>query len=143
MFQKFLAIYEVKMVEWFGYNTVVHGEEVVLVLGGIFIGVLIMAFISAGFIRDLYEVENFGESAFRMIRVTDKGQTKYVVSFRTYWEAFQQLLLLAFSPIFTVKNYTKRDERRTKRFLIVMFVAGVIVLAFTILSICTVFHSIF
>lgn len=33
-------------------------------------------------------------------------------------EAFQQTLLLTFSLFFTVKNYTKRDERRTKIFLI-------------------------
>lgn len=141
MFTKFLEWYEETMVEIFPYNFLVHFEEVILILAGIFIGILIMAAFGANFLRDLYSVDNHGIHAFRMIRVKEGRKTLYKVSFRSFSEAFQQLLLLGFSPIFTFKNYTKRDEKRTKRFIISMFIVGILMIGFAVLSICTVFRS--
>lgn len=49
MFTKFLEWYEETMVEIFPYNFLVHFEEVILILAGIFIGILIMAAFGANF----------------------------------------------------------------------------------------------
>ncbi|MEG1927732.1 MAG: hypothetical protein RR090_03795 [Niameybacter sp.] len=141
MFNRFLEWYETTMVQIFPYNFLVHFEEVALILAGIFIGILIMAAFGANFIRDLYSVDNHGIHAFRMVRVKEGKKTLYKVSFKSFSEAFQQLLLLGFSPIFTFKSYTERDEKRTKRFIVWMFILGVCMVAFAILSICTVFQS--
>ena len=53
-----------------------------------------------------------------------------------------QVLLLGFSPIFTYKQFTKRDERRIKRFLIVLGVIMFFTIVLAILSICTVFQPV-
>ena len=138
MFKYILLKYEAIVYKLFGYEALVRSEDGIILVGGIFIGILIMAVISGFFIFRLYKVEDAGRSKVKMIRV-DKGyKSKFIVSFNTVFEAIQQVLLLSFSPFFTIKRFTERDEKRTKRFLIIMFTVAIFVLCLTITSIVTV-----
>lgn len=126
------------MYRLFGYDVLVRSEDGVILVGSIFIGMMIMAVVSGFFIFRLYKVEDAGRSKVKMIRV-DKGyKSKFVVSFNTIFEAIQQVLLLSFSPFCKIKQFTERDEKRTKRFLIIMFVIAIFILCLTITSIITV-----
>lgn len=142
MFNTFLANYQNILVNFFGYEFAVHLEEVILVLAGIFIGIFIMALLAGNFILKLYSIEDFGESKIKMIRIDHGSKSKYIIYFKTFSEAVEQVLLLSFSPFFTIKRFTKRDELRTRRFLIFMFILAFITICFAFLSICTVFKSI-
>lgn len=139
MFQKLLNWYEVSLVKLFGYKNAVRVEELAYGLGMIFIGMMIMAFISAFFILRLHSLEDFGESQVKILRVDNGEKSTQIISIRrNIKEAFEKLLLLSFSPFFTIKRFTSRDERRTKRFLRIMFVIMVIVILFAIVSSWTV-----
>lgn len=98
-----------------------------------------MAFVSAFFILRLHSLEDFGESQVKILRVDNGKKSTQIISIRrNIKEAFEKLLLLSFSPFFTIKRFTSRDERRTKRFLRIMFVIMVIVILFAIVSSWTV-----
>lgn len=139
MFQTLLNWYEVSLVKLFGYKNAVRVEELAYGLGMIFIGMMIMAFISAFFILRLHSLEDFGESQVKILRVDNGEKSTQIISIRrNIKEAFEKLLLLSFSPFFTIKRFTSRDERRTKRFLRIMLVIMVIVILFAIVSSWTV-----
>lgn len=141
-FKQFLLRYEYTVVHIFGYEVAIHLEEFILIFMGIFIGIVIEALINGNFIHKLYGVEDFGKSKVQMVRINKDGKTRYIIGFKTLAEAFMQVLLLGFSPLFTYKQFTKRDERRTKRFLIVLGVIMLLTIFLAILSICTVFQPI-
>lgn len=141
-FNEFLSKYEYFVVKIFGYEVAIHLEEFILIFMGIFIGIVIEALISGNFIRKLHDIEDFGKSKVQMVRINKDGKTKYIIGFKTLAEAFLQVLLLGFSPIFTYKQFTKRDERRTKRFLIILGVIMLLAIVLAILSISTVFQPI-
>lgn len=139
MFQKLLDLYEVSLVKLFGYKNAVRVEELAYGLGMIFIGMMIMAFISAFFILRLHSLKDFGESQVKILRIDNGKKSTQIISIRrNIKEAFEKLLLLSFSPFFTIKRFTSRDERRTKRFLRIMLVIMVIVILFAIVSSWTV-----
>ena len=141
-FNEFLLRYEYIVVKLFGYELAIHLEEFILILMGIFIGIVIEALINGNFIRKLYRVEDFGKSRLQMVRINKDGKTRYIIGFKTLAEAFMQVLLLGFSPLFTYKRFTERDEKRTKRFLIVLGIIMLITIFLAILSISTVFQPV-
>ncbi|MEG0152043.1 MAG: hypothetical protein RR324_03230 [Cellulosilyticaceae bacterium] len=142
MFKNFLAYYEKVALSLFEYKFIIHFEEIILVFAGIFIGIFIMSLLSANFIRKLHSIEDFGESKLKMIRIDDGTHSKYIICFKNFSEAVEQVLLLSFSPFFTTKRFTMRDAKRTKRFLLLMAFLSIITIIFAILSICTVFQPI-
>lgn len=141
-FREFLLRYEYLVVKIFGYEVAIHLEEFILILMGVFIGIVIEALISGNFIRNLYKVEDFGKSKLQMVRINKDGKSKYIIGFKTLGEAFIEVLLLGFSPLFTYKQFTERDERRTKRFLIVLGIIMLLTIFLAILLISTVFEPI-
>lgn len=140
--KEFLLKYQYIVVRVLGYEVAIHFEEFILILMGIFMGIVIEALITGNFIRKLYKVEDFGKSKIQMIRITDGGKSKYIIGFKTLSETFRQVLLLGFSPLFTFKRFTQRDERRTKIFLVILTIIMIVTICFAILSICTVFKPI-
>lgn len=138
MFKYILYQFEALMYRLFGYEVLVRSEDGVILVGGIFIGMMIMSVIAGFFIFRLYKVEDAGRSKIKMIRIDKESKSKFIVSFNTIFEAIQQVLLLSFSPFFTIKQFTERDEKRTKRFLIIMSIIAIFVLCLTITSIVTV-----
>lgn len=141
MFQKFIECYEQLLLNLFGFKIVVHLEEFILLLAGIFIGKFIMAIIASNFIYRMEKLERLNDTKFRILRVTKNGKTVYQCNFKTFSEAFHQLCIWFYSPFFTRKKYTLRDEKRTKFFVILMWVIAIIMIVFAILSVCTEFKS--
>ena len=74
-----------------------------------------------------------------MTRITVRGKNWYTVKFTSFLEAFQQVILLAFSPPFTIGRFTKRDRKRTIIFVTVIGILMFILLCFAILAIVSVF----
>lgn len=131
--------YEWFAVHVFGYTGAVHFEEVVLLLTGAFIGAVIASMFVANFVRKIYQIEDFGNKQISMTRITVKGKNWYTVKFTSFLEAFQQVILLAFSPPFTIGRFTKRDRKRTIIFVTVVAIVMVVFMFFAILAIVSVF----
>lgn len=138
----FLHWYEIWIVETLGYNIAVHFEDTSLVLAGVCIGIFIMGLLSGNFIRKLYTLEDAGRSKVNLIRVTKDGKSRFYVSYKSFAEAVEQVFLLAFSPFFTIKQFTRRDEKRTRRFLILISIVAIFLIAIAIMCIVTVFKPI-
>ncbi len=131
--------YEWFAVHVFGYTGAVHFEEVVLLLTGAFIGAAIASMFVANFVRKIYQIEDFGNKQISMTRITVKGKNWYTVKFTSFLEAFQQVILLAFSPPSTIGRFTKRDRKRTIIFVTCIAIVMVIFMFFAILAIVSVF----
>lgn len=134
MLKDLLLQYEHVTVKLFGYNFMIHFEELILVLAGICLGGIIVSFFAGHFIKDLYHIDDCGKSKLQMVRVTKESNSKYIINVRNFAEGVEEFLLLSFSPLFTVKQFTKRDEKRTKRFLIVMSIITIVLLIFAIIE---------
>lgn len=93
----------------------------------------------ANFVRKIYQIEDFGNKQISMTRITVKGKNWYTVKFTSFLEAFQQVILLAFSPPFTIGRFTKRDKKRTIIFVTVVGIGVFILVCFAILAIVSVF----
>lgn len=131
--------YEWAAVEIFGYTGAVHFEEVVLVLTGAFIGGIIASMFVANFVRKIYKIDDLGNKQISMTRITVKGKNWYTVKFTSFLEAFQQVILLAFSPPFTIGRFTKRDRKRTIIFVTAIGIVMFMLMIFAILAIMSVF----
>lgn len=64
----------------FGYDALVRSEDGIILVGGIFIGMMIMSVIAGFFIFRLYKVEDAGRSKIKMIRVDKGSKSKFIVS---------------------------------------------------------------
>lgn len=142
LFQRFLVNYDYWMVNTFGYELAVKIEDVVYGLSMIFIGMLIMALFTGIFIRHLHSLTDFGDSQVKLLRVDNGKKSTQMIQIRNLKEAFEQVILLSFSPLFTFKRITKRDERRTRRFVRCMFIVGIIVILWGLFTTFTVLRPI-
>ena len=126
--------------EKLGYNAVIHFEDIILFLSGIFIGMLIMVFLSGKVVFRLQKVKNLGGNKIKLIQFKkDNGEKTYIADPKNVGESMETLLLVIFRPAFTYKEYTLRDERRTKIFIITMTIIGIVLLILAFFSIVTVF----
>lgn len=107
-FYNFLDAYDYWMVSTFGYDLAVKIEDVFYGLSMIFIGMLIMAFFTGVFIRRLHSLKDFGESKVQLLRIDNGKKSTQMIKIRTLQEAFHQVILLSFSPLFTFKRFTER-----------------------------------
>lgn len=139
MYRRFMSAYEQLLLDIFGFKVIVHLEEVILLIAGIFIGLFLMCLVASNFIFRLEKLERLGQSKIRILRVTKNGKATYQCNFTSLSETFQQLFIMLFSPLFTKKKYTLRDEKRTKRFVRIIYIAAILFFIFAILSICTEF----
>lgn len=137
MFTNFLHEYEELLINTFGFGLAVHVEEAILLLAGIFIGEFLMGLVASNFIFKLQKLERLNGSKFRVVRITEKGKTVYKCHFSNLYETFYELFCLFFSVFFTKKNYSIKDERRTKLFVVCMYIIASIAVLFAIISICT------
>ena len=97
------------------------------------LGMLLMAFISSFFILSLHSVEDFGKSQLKFVQYDAKrNKSRITVSIPNIWAAYEALLFLSFSPLCTIKSFTGRDARRTKRFVFWVQVIVAIIIIFTI-----------
>lgn len=119
----------------FGYAFVVHFEDCITFSAGIFIGMLIMAFLSGRVVFKLQKVKNLGSNKVKLIKFKHEGFKHYIADPHSIGESVETLLLVIFRPLFTHNDYTLRDEKRTKIFLIIVCMIGVILLILAYISI--------
>ncbi|KAI3350117.1 hypothetical protein FDB55_03300 [Clostridium botulinum] len=123
-----------------GYNAVIHFEDIILFLSGIFIGMLIMIALSGKVVFKLQKVKNLGGNKIKLIKfIKEDGEKTYIADPKNVGESIETLLLVIFRPAFTYKQYTLRDEKRTKVFLIIMAIVGTLLFILAFFSIATVF----
>ena len=140
--QWFIKIYEYYIVKWFGYEAATRIEDASVWLGGFFLGVIFMAFLAGAFMLRLHSLKDYGKSQMRLVRVDNGKKSTHIMSKKNLWETFEQVLLLSFSPFFTIKRFTSRDARRTKRFIRIMAVIAAIVLMYSLLATFSVLNPI-
>lgn len=136
--KKFFIILENWLASKFGYYFVVHFEDTILFGAGIFIGMIIMAFLAGIVVFKIQKVKNLGANKVKLIRFQHEGVRQYVADPKNVGESVETLLLVIFKPFFTRKQYDIRDEKRTKYFLIILCIIGVLLLILATLSISTV-----
>lgn len=122
----------------FGYKSVVHFEDSIVFLSGIFIGMLIMAVLCGRVVFRLQKIHNLGSSKVKLVKFQHEGFKHYIADPKNVGESIETLLLVIFRPLFQIKEYTYRDERRTKIFLIVMTLIGICIFILAILCVSTV-----
>lgn len=122
----------------FGYAFVVHFEDCITFSAGVFIGMLIMACLSGLVVFKLQKVKNLGSNKVKLIKFKHEGVKQYVADPQSVGESIETLLLVIFRPLFTNKEYDLRDEKRTRNFLIIMCLIGVILITLAFLGISNV-----
>ncbi len=138
----FIRNYEYYIVRWFGYEAATRIEDASVWLGGFFLGVIIMALLAGAFMLRLQSLNDYGKYQMRLIRVDNGKTSTQIMSKKNLWETFEQILLLSFSPFFTIKRFTSRDAKRTKRFVRIMAVIVVVVLMYSLLATFSVLNPI-
>lgn len=134
--------YDFWIVSTFGYDLAVRIEDIVYGLSMIFVGILIASICNGAFLRRLRSLKDFGDSQVKLLRVDNGRKSTQMIQIRTFKEAVEQSILLSFSPLFTFKRFTKRDERRTRRFVRIMFIAGIVILIWGIFTTLTVLRPV-
>ena len=110
----------------FGYRAVIHFEDTVQFLAGIFLGMIIMVFLSGRVVFKLQKIKNLGSNKIKLIKfVKENGEKTYIADPHSIGESMETLHLVIFRPVCTYKEYTLRDEKRTKVFLIFMALIGI------------------
>lgn len=142
IFHTLVERYEYWMVSHFGYETAVRIEEFMTGLSTFILGMLTMALISSFFIIRLHSVEDFGKSKVKLVRIDHNKKSKMIVTITNIWSAFETLLFLSFSPFFTIKRFTARDARRTRRFVIFIEILAAIILLIAVICIFSVLEPI-
>lgn len=92
------------------------------------LGGISMTFLGVYFILRLHGLEDFGRGKLRPLRYDNGKKTTQFVQVKNIWSSFQVFVLLAFSPFCTIKQYTLRDERRTRRFVRIVFIIAVLLI---------------
>lgn len=128
MFEKWLA-------DLYGYRFLVFFEDTIVLFAGIFIGMIIMAFLSGWVVFKVTKVKDIGSTKVKLVRFKHEGVKEYIAAPKNIGESVETLLLVIFRPLFSYRKYTYRDERRTKIFLILLISIGLIVLILAI--VCT------
>lgn len=137
-----ISKYQDFMLSHFPYVSIIRFEDTMIFLGGICIGGIIMACFVAQFMRNLNKVDDIGSHKLRMVRYYNKdGKRKIIAVFDNFAESFHQVLILVFSEFFTIRKYTMKDEKRTKRFIYLISILVIIILILALLSIATVYES--
>lgn len=125
--------------EWllhqFGYNSVVHFEDSLVFLSGIFIGTLVTVSLCGRIVFRLTKEEHLEKGKVQLLNLKHGGIRYYVASPKNIYESIETLLLALCAPIFKYKKYDYRDEKRTKIFLTLMLILGITILILAIMSI--------
>lgn len=134
MFYQLLHSYETAIVNYFGYDRAVRVEQVLFGISMICVGMIIMSFFSATFVLRLHSLEDFGKSKVKILRVDNGKESSQIVSIRDIKDAFMQVMILSFSPLLTIKRFTERDARRTKRFVVITLIIMILLIVFGIIT---------
>lgn len=126
----------------FGYNFVIHFEDFCLFTAGVFIGAMLFAIFSGDTLSKTEKVRQRRLDKLKMVDVKGGKKTKYIFNVNSVSECIEALLIILIKPFFTIKKYTLKDEKRTKRFIIIFFIIGAILIILAFNSIFTVYTPI-
>lgn len=126
------------IIDWlvanYGYKNVIMIKDFILCLAGVFIGSIIHSLLSGNVVRKLEKYEKLGEKVVAISMKSEEGETHFVNP-HSFEEAVETWLSLILMPIFKIRRYTLRDQRRTKRFVYCLYVIEAIVILSAILFI--------
>lgn len=123
----------------FGYHTVIVFEDITIFFSGLFVGALIMTCILSKVFTKSKRIEGNKFNGISLIRFFDGDKRTYFINDNdNVFEAMRVMLLITFSPWFTIKSYTKRDEKRTKIFISLLFTVGFIFIILALFGIFTI-----
>lgn len=137
MFTAFLN-FEEWLADVFGFDFVVHFEDTVVFSSGIFIGMIVMSVLCGRVVFKLNKIHNLGSNKIKLVKFVHEGSKTYIADPKNVGEAVETLLLVIFRPLFQKKEYSYRDEKRTKIFLILLAIFGICLLTLAVMCISTV-----
>lgn len=141
MVERFLN-FERWLVSIFGYRFIIYFEDLIVLLAGIFIGMLIMCCLSGRVVFKLQKVKNLGVNRLKLVKFVHEGHEHFIADPHNLGESIETLLIVIFRPWFQVKEYTYRDERRTKIFITVVCTVGVIIFILAMICVFTVLDTV-
>lgn len=138
----FLAM-ESYLGETFGYAVVVCFEDLMVFLGGGVVFMFITLLLCGRAFLKLNKTEDLGNEEVTLIKVLkNNGKRIYAANPKSLIEATEILLLVIFKPLGTKNEYTMRDERRTKKIIMVWVIIEIIIVIFAVFSISTVYFPV-
>ena len=138
MFNRFIE-FEKWLGSIWGYASIIYLENLLVFLSGVFIGTVIMAFAMGIFFLKSKRIEGKKFDKFGIIKYVDGTEKTYFLNPKNIFEIVFMTFSLIFSPLFTIKNYTIKDEKRTFFFVSILLFLGVIVLILSFIATFTVF----
>lgn len=124
----------------FGYSFVIHFEDCILFLAGIFVGAMIIIVSGGDIISKIKAVKQKSLDRLKIISIKKGKKTGYILNADSVLECIETFLILIFKPICTIKRYTLKDEKRTKHLITVFFIVGILLLILAYISISTVYE---
>lgn len=126
--------------ERFGYDFVIHLEDFLLSAGSFSLGMMVMAVFSGNFLSKIKEVRQKRLEKIRVLDIKRGKKIEYILNAQTVPEFIETFLIILVKPLLTIKDYTTKDEKRTKIFIGIFLTIGFILIFLAIVSICTVFE---
>ena len=124
---------------YFSYKTVIIFEDCLVFLFGLFIGVLIMTFILSNVFVKSKKIKSEKLGNVSLIKFTDGTSKTYFINDNgNIFETMKVMLLIVFSSWFTIGSYTKRDEKRTKIFITILLLLGVLISLISLIAVLTI-----
>ncbi|NOW86748.1 uncharacterized membrane protein YciS (DUF1049 family) [Clostridium beijerinckii] len=130
--------FEQRLAADYGYKFVVYFEDLIVLIAGILIGMIIMAFMSGRVVFKLTKVKSLGSQKLKLVGFKHEGVKQYVAAPKNISESVETLLLVLFRPLTQYKQYTYRDERRTKTLLILLALLTIVLICLALLCTFTV-----
>lgn len=122
------------LVNKIGYVPMIKIKDFILFLAGVAIGGFIHSLLSGNVVHKLEKYEKMDDEMVYVSMKHEEGEAHFVNP-KSFSEAVEAWLYLIFMPIFRVKKYTTRDKKRTKRFMRIMLIFGVVVIVLAVLLI--------
>lgn len=130
--------FEERLGEKFGFNFVIHFEDSIVLLAGICIGMIIMAFLSGRVVFKLTKVDSLGSTKLKLINLKSEGIRQYIAAPNSVGESIETLLIVIFRPLTQYNKYSYRDERRTKILIALLVVITIILIVLALLCTMTI-----
>lgn len=140
MFLWFLRM-EQRMAERFGYRFTVHFEDFLLAAGCISLGMMLMAVFSGSALSKIRTIRQRRLDRIKLMDIHKGKKREYIVNADSIAEFTETLLIIILKPLGTIKRYTLKDEKRTRKLMIIFLAIGFILIFLAFLSVCTVFED--
>lgn len=107
-----------------GYNFLIRLEDFILLVAGIFIGIIILSILSGRSFYYIHKIKDMDEKL-KLISITKRnGEKIYLTNPKNVFESIELLLIISFRP----KNMKLRHKNHTKLLLGIVSALGVILI---------------